>query len=142
VAVAVRVEGAVALLGEFAEEIEAALCATYGRDPLAEFYRGDITARALRVLIDGLPPTSAYANAVQGHTWRDTELILHQVDWQLRQLNAHISNLFRPDGTDPIQPEPLATPFDDREVIDDVRREHTERQKQEALDMAARITGN
>lgn len=40
--------------------MEAALCATYApRDPIGEFWRGDLSLRGLRVLIDGLPPDSA-----------------------------------------------------------------------------------
>lgn len=136
-------EGAVALLGTFAEEIEASLCATYtGRDPLAEFFAGTITARALRVLIEGLPAGSAYANAVQETTWRDQELIAHDTNWQLRQLNAQLSNMFRGKGESPIEPEPLATPWDSRTIVDDVERERNEREKAELAATAARMFGN
>ncbi len=38
------------------EAAEASLEAHYGKDVLGDFYRGDITLRKLRVLLEGLPP--------------------------------------------------------------------------------------
>ncbi|RLL68133.1 hypothetical protein [Streptomyces sp. Z26] len=41
----------------------------YGGDPIGDFYRGDITLRRLRVLIEGLPPDGALGRAASGHAW-------------------------------------------------------------------------
>lgn len=38
--------------------------------PLAAYWRGEITLRLLRVLVEGLPPDSATARAHNGHAWQ------------------------------------------------------------------------
>lgn len=44
-----------------------------GRDPIAEFWRGEITLRKLRVMVEGLPPNGALARAVAGHHWQQRD---------------------------------------------------------------------
>jgi hypothetical protein len=39
----------------------------HGRDPIAEFWRGEITLRKLRVMVEGLPPDGALARKLAGH---------------------------------------------------------------------------
>lgn len=40
------------------------MCATYApRDPVGEFWRGEISLRTLRVMVEGLPPDSAMYRA-------------------------------------------------------------------------------
>lgn len=53
------------------------MCAEYApRNPIAEYWRGQISLRHLRVLIEHLPPTSAYHRHVSGHAWSDVEYLL------------------------------------------------------------------
>jgi hypothetical protein len=46
------------------------------RDPVAEYWRGEITLRKLRVLISGLPPGGIAYRAVNGHGWTEPEALL------------------------------------------------------------------
>lgn len=73
----IRYEALNMLTGPFAEELDAALQATYSpRDPIREFLRGKITCRQLRVLGQGLPADSVFVRARRGHAWTDTEYLL------------------------------------------------------------------
>jgi len=73
--------------------VEAALIAEYpGRDPIAEWWRGEITFRKLVMFVDGLPLTSAMHRAERGHDWSDlnyqvaqlTDLFADSVQWQTK----------------------------------------------------------
>lgn len=64
------------MLGEWPEAVEAALIAEYHRDCIAEYWRGEMSLRQLRVLIQGLPPDSAAHRAAKGHTWQQVEYLL------------------------------------------------------------------
>ncbi|MGW2742377.1 hypothetical protein [Streptomyces sp. NPDC001450] len=63
------------VLGEHPEAVEADLIRYYGSSlgkggPLAAYWRGEVTLRLLRVLVEALPPDSATARAHNGHTWQ------------------------------------------------------------------------
>ncbi|EFL01584.1 predicted protein [Streptomyces sp. SPB78] len=76
------------VLGEHPEAVEADLCHHYApRDPIGEFWRGEITLRQLRVLVEGLPPDGALARAAAGHHWRQADFhAADQLDALLRLL--------------------------------------------------------
>ncbi|EPH40847.1 hypothetical protein ABT390_36550 [Streptomyces aurantiacus] len=57
------------VLGDHPESVEADLIRYFGGDPLAAYWRGEITLRKLRVLVEALPPDSATARAEAGHHW-------------------------------------------------------------------------
>jgi len=63
------------VIGEWPEATEAALLAEYHRDYIAEFWRGEISLRQLRVAIEGLPPGSAMHRAA-GYTWGEIEHLI------------------------------------------------------------------
>lgn len=66
--------------------------ATYApRDPLAEYLAGRITLRKLRVMIEHLPPDSAWHRA-RGGPWRDTESLLWSIESRLRDLTVATHN--------------------------------------------------
>lgn len=48
----------------------------HGGDPIGAFWRGEITLRRLRVLVEHLPPGGAYYRAVQGHGWVEEHYLL------------------------------------------------------------------
>ncbi|MFG3140757.1 hypothetical protein ACGFZA_31700 [Streptomyces sp. NPDC048211] len=50
-----------------------------GRDPIAEYWRGEITLRKLRVLVEGLPPTGALGRAITGSPWGTVEYQLAEL---------------------------------------------------------------
>lgn len=55
------------------------MIATYGGDPIAEYWRGQRSLRQLRVLIQHLPPDGALARSRRGHAWSDTHYLLANV---------------------------------------------------------------
>lgn len=61
------------------------------RDPLSEFYAGDLSLRKLRVMIEHLPPGSAWHRARSG-PWTDTEFLLHDIDSRLREVVVGVQN--------------------------------------------------
>lgn len=105
------------VLGEHPEAVEADLAHHYPEygpgGPLAAFWRGEITLRWLRVMVEGLPPTGALARAAAGHAWT-------QADWSgadsrdlLELLFVAFSNVNRKESTPPIPwPEPSWRPGD------------------------------
>ncbi|MEU3289892.1 hypothetical protein [Streptomyces longwoodensis] len=62
------------VLGEHPEAVEADLAHHYQGygpgGPLAAYWRGELTLRQLRVMVEGLPPNGAVARAVNGHAWQ------------------------------------------------------------------------
>lgn len=59
------------------------MCATYApRDPIGEFWRGELSLRSLRVLIDGLPPDSAlHRKYPESAGWtQDTHVLASLID--------------------------------------------------------------
>ncbi|MGH3439978.1 MAG: hypothetical protein ACRDRN_26485 [Sciscionella sp.] len=66
----------VQLLRYFPEEVEAGLASYPGRD-VAQWWRGEMSSRLLLVLIEGLPPDSAYQRARwTGDRWDERTHIL------------------------------------------------------------------
>lgn len=107
-----RLEGVTMLVGPYAEEYDASLQATYPpRDPIAEFMRGEISLRQLRVLGQGLPETSALIRAQRGHTWTDLHYLTMAVANDIRMLRAEavaIAAQKNPRKPDLIKPPPDA----------------------------------
>jgi hypothetical protein len=62
------------VLGEHPEAVEADLAHHYPEygpgGPLAAYWRGEISLRWLRVMVENLPPNGATARAHNGHTWQ------------------------------------------------------------------------
>ncbi|MEV5911061.1 hypothetical protein AB0M00_19435 [Streptomyces chartreusis] len=62
------------VLGDHPEAVEADLAHHYPEygpgGPLAAYFRGEITLRWLRVMVEGLPPDGATARAQNGHAWQ------------------------------------------------------------------------
>lgn len=65
------------VLGEHPEAVEADLAHHYPGygpgGPLAAYWRGEISLRLLRVLVEHLPPDGAAARAINGHTWQTSD---------------------------------------------------------------------
>ncbi|MFD9212095.1 hypothetical protein ACFVY9_03045 [Streptomyces sp. NPDC059544] len=65
------------VLGEHPEAVEADLAHHYPGygpgGPLAAYWRGEISLRLLRVMVEHLPPDGAAARALNGHTWRQLD---------------------------------------------------------------------
>ncbi|MFF1498711.1 hypothetical protein ACFVZR_02240 [Streptomyces sp. NPDC058316] len=105
------------VLGEHPEAVEADLAHHYPGygpgGPLAAFWRGEITLRWLRVMVEGLPPDGALARAAAGHPWT-------QADWSaadsrdlLELLFVAFSNVHRGETAQPIPwPKPSWRPGD------------------------------
>jgi len=110
------------------------LCATYSpRDPLGEYLGGTLSLRALRVLVEGLPPDSAYHRARRGHDWSESEYLSWAIESRLRDLNAALANLVRKAGTSAQKPTYLPTP-DEGTVAEAVIDEKYQEQQIEEFD--------
>lgn len=81
------------------------------RDPLAEYWRGELSLRQLRVMVEWLPVDSPAHRAENGHSWRDEHVLAWDIDSQLRVLNTALANLFREKGATPAQPEFIPSPI-------------------------------
>lgn len=82
------------------------------RDPLAEFLRGDITLRKLRIMVEGIPtdtPTTPIGRAING-PWGDIHRLLHVTGEALIQLNANYYNANRGKDSPAIEAEKLWKP--------------------------------
>lgn len=108
-------------LQRFPEEIEADLARFYGRD-VAQYWRGEMSARALCVLIEHLPEESATVKAQRGTPWTELlYLVAHIADTVTFQradyINAHGGSA---------RPEPLPRPdtAEAQESRDHARRVH------------------
>lgn len=55
------------------------MIATYGGNPIADYWQGTRSLRQLRVLVQHLPPTGALARSRRGHAWSDAEYLLANV---------------------------------------------------------------
>lgn len=121
------------VLGDDPEAVEADLIAQYpgyGKGgPLAAFWRGEITLRLLRVMVEALPPTSATARAARGHDWQHADYALQDTADLLALLVTQFANAHRdPDKSTPLpMPEPGWRPGDplpeEQSAADDERRE-------------------
>lgn len=85
------------------------------RDPLAEYFRGEITLRQLRVMIEHLPSDSPVHRAARGHEWREVEYLLAETADAVRTLAAITVavNSKRPKSVK--MPDPLPRPVDEVE---------------------------
>ena len=58
---------------------------------MGAYWRGEITARQLRVLIEQLPPRSALHRARNdGHEWGNTEAVLWRIEYWLKVLDQRL----------------------------------------------------
>jgi len=135
VAVQVRTEVMLQLFGDFQEAADAALQATYRSDPIARFLRGRISARQLRVLVEGLPPDSAFHRAARENDWADGDWINRDTNSVLRVLLYTVESALS--ERRPPKPEFLPSPIDGRTVQDDVEAEYLAQQRAEMDDVAA-----
>ena len=94
-------------MGPYPEAVEADIAHYYPGRSVAEFWRGQMTLRELRVLVSGLPMDSATGRAMRGHHWMDSDYLLadildtvkfHRVEWA----QAH--------GAKPARPKPVTRP--------------------------------
>lgn len=81
------------------------------RDPVAEFWRGEISLRKLRVMVEGLPPDGATARAASGHHWRHLEfMVAHLLD-ETARLRVDFGNANREEKAPAREyPEPVWRP--------------------------------
>jgi hypothetical protein len=94
-------------MGPFPEAVEADIAHYYPGRSVAQFWRGEMTLRALRVLVANLPPDSATTRAIRGHAWTDRDYMLadlldtvryHRVEWATSR------------GAKPGKPKPVNRP--------------------------------
>lgn len=118
------------LVGEFPDEVEGSLQATYHKDPIAEFLRGEITMRALVVLVRCLPTDSALSRAANGTDWRNVEYILHDIDSLLRHVRVDMAAW----ATKKKQPNPTLLPTPERggdRLSEALEEEYVEQQRED-----------
>jgi hypothetical protein len=91
------------VLGEHPEAVEADLAHHYPEygpgGPLAAYWRGEITLRWLRVMVEGLPPTGATARAYNGHAWQPLDYAAADSRDLLALLFTAFVNANRKEGT-------------------------------------------
>lgn len=66
--------------------MEASLLAVYRRDAIGEWWRGEITLRQLKVMVEHLPDGSAAVVAARGHGWGAAEFALASLNDVAAQL--------------------------------------------------------
>lgn len=79
----------------------------YGRDLIGEFWRGEVSLRQLRVLVQQLPPGGALYRAVNGHGWLDAEYLLAQLLDDVRRIPTAV---IRAAGGKARDPKPIKRP--------------------------------
>ncbi|AZM53339.1 hypothetical protein DMA15_12710 [Streptomyces sp. WAC 01529] len=101
------------VLGDNPEAVEADLIhhyPGYGRGgPLAAFWKGEITLRLLRVMVEQLPPNSATARAENGHDWQHADYATQDTVDLLALLVTQFANAHRDPKKYP-NPMPLPEP--------------------------------
>lgn len=102
-----------------------------GRDPLGEYFRGEITLRQLRVMVEHLPSDSALHRASRGHEWREVEYLLAETADAVRTLAAITVavNSKRPKSVK--MPDPLPRPVDE---VEEARKREQEEQAETAYE--------
>jgi hypothetical protein len=95
--------------------------------------------RGLRVLIEGLPPGSAYARVVQGTNWSDTDYLLHDVSSGLRLLNVNYAAAHTEKGKPVPKFKALPRPGAEVSVEQAVAEEQNEQERIEMSALAADI---
>lgn len=118
------------LFGDFQGPADAAMQATYApRDPIAQYLRGRISTRQLRVLVEGLPPDSAFHRAVRENDWNDNEWIARDTNSVLRVLLYTVESALSEKR--PPKPEFLPSPIAGGTVQDEAEAEYLARQRSE-----------
>jgi hypothetical protein len=139
--VQVRTEVMLQLFGEHQEPADAALQGQYApRDPIAEFLTGRISGRQLRVLVEGLPPTSALHRALNGHHWTDSDFIAHSTN-SVERVLLHTLQDFLSEKKVP-KPQFLPTPLEGRTVQDEAEAEYVEQLEAEMDELQERLFAN
>lgn len=129
------------LFGDLQGPGDAAMQATYSpRDPIAEFLRGEISARQLRVLAEGLPPDSAFHRAHRENDWSDADWIARDTNSVLRALLHAVQSALSSKSVP--QPKFLPSPLDGRSVQDELEQEQIAEERAAMDDVAARIFAN
>ncbi|MFJ3826241.1 hypothetical protein [Streptomyces nodosus] len=108
------------------------MCHHYApRDPLAEYFRGEITLRKLRVLVEGLPPDGALVRRLAGHHWQHGDFLAADLVDLMARLLTDFRNANRPEKA-PLQeyPEPVWRPG--REAAEKQQRKKARRERAEA----------
>lgn len=87
------------------------MCAVYApRDPIAEFWQGRLSLRALHALIVHMPPDNVFYRAL-GDGWTEGERLTHDVGDMLRDLQITLVNINplvkRQVGDDDVRPRIL-----------------------------------
>lgn len=106
------------VLGDHVEAVEADLIRYYGHahgpgGPLAAFWRGEISLRLLRVMVERLPPDSATARAVRGTHWTTGDYHLADISDGLATVMTAYLNVHREEGRSAMPwPEPAWRPGD------------------------------
>lgn len=97
-----------------------------------------VTLRQLRVLLEHLPPDSAWHRQVRGHDWQDVEYLLAEIGDATRQLLTYTVAINSRNPNRVKRPEPLPRPVDKAEQA---RKEAEQKQAQEAYqNLVARLT--
>lgn len=105
------------VLGEHSEAVEADLAHHYPGygpgGPVAAFWRGEITLRWLRIMVEGLPPDGAVARAAAGNHWTQRDWAAADSRDLLELLFIAFANVHRGEKGQPIPwPEPSWRPGD------------------------------
>ncbi|GGX01892.1 hypothetical protein [Streptomyces chryseus] len=99
------------VLGDYPEAVEADLAHHYPGygpgGPVAAFWRGEITLRWLRVMVQGLPPDGAMARAMAGHHWQ-------HIDWAAAETRDMVERLFVAFCNANRDPKSAAVPYPER----------------------------
>ncbi|MBB6172172.1 ADP-ribosylglycohydrolase [Nocardiopsis mwathae] len=118
--------------------MEAALIAEYHRDAVAEYFRGEITLRQLRVLVEHLPPDSALHRSARGHTWSDDTYLLAAITDAVRE-HATLTAAVNAKNPRAIKrPDPVPRPTDEAEQA--AREEQAQALRDGYEAMVARLT--
>lgn len=129
------------LFGDFQDEADAALQATYApRDPIAQYLRGRITTRRLRVLFEGLPPDSAFHRAQRENDWTDLEWMTRDTNYRTQRLLWYVESFLT--ESKPDRPEPLPSPLDGQTGQDEVDKELALHERAQMDVAAARLFAN
>lgn len=130
------------VLGEHPEAVEADLAhhyPGYGHGgPLAAYWRGEISLRLLRVLVEHLPPDGATARAINGHEWRaETYAAADSRDLLALLFTAFVNANRDPKKAEMPYPEPGWRPGD---PLPEDRKQRDEQDRAQARAAYAHIT--
>jgi hypothetical protein len=112
----------VSILRAYPEEVEADIARFYpGRD-IGQFWRGDLSGRALGVLIRYLPEDSATVRAMRGTPWSELMYLLAHIADTVAYSRADYANVHG----GKTRPEPVQRPdtAEQRDQRDHVRHVH------------------